>query len=172
MNLVERGIDNFPCVSHSGEKNGCGASETRRGLAYIIIPHLTPGEPVTHKEWREGSSSPPPRNVSCRSANFQQISHEKAAGACGARRGAGSPAAWPRRRPLPGSRFPSASQVQAGVKSWPCLLSQDVGFTSQVFPEFAKILGVFFFFFGWVFGVGWLGFCFCFFFSGGCLQGA
>lgn len=44
------------------------------------VPHLMPYEPGTHKKPREGSSSPPPINVSCRSANFQQISHEKAGG--------------------------------------------------------------------------------------------
>lgn len=75
--MVEWGIDNFPRVSHSG-KNGCRATQTRHVLAYIRIPHLAPHEPVTHKERREGSSFPPPINISCRSANFQQISHEKA----------------------------------------------------------------------------------------------
>lgn len=77
MNLVERGIDNFPGVSH-GEKKWTQGCETRRVLAYIRIPHLTPHEPVTHKKRREGPSFPPPINISCRSANFQQISHEKA----------------------------------------------------------------------------------------------
>lgn len=53
------------------------------------VPHLMPYEPGTHKKPREGSSSPPPINVSCRSANFQQISHEKAGGGlrCAARSG-------------------------------------------------------------------------------------
>lgn len=72
------------CITQWG-KNGCGATETRCIFAYIIIPHLTPREPVTHMKRREGFASPPPINVSCRSANFQQISHEKAGGPCGAR---------------------------------------------------------------------------------------
>lgn len=76
-------------------KNGCGAAETRRILAFITIPRLAPHEPVTHMKRREGFASPP-SPVSRRSANFQQISHEKAGGPCGAQ---GPP------RADPGGRF-------------------------------------------------------------------
>lgn len=75
MNLVERGIDNFPCVTHSGEEWMQGRRDPPRPRIHYNSPL---NEPVTHKKRREGFSSPPPINVSCRSANFQQISHEKA----------------------------------------------------------------------------------------------
>lgn len=78
---------------------------------------------------------------------FQQISHEKS---CWFRWGmessalfclhVRSPKSWPQWQELPGWRFRWASQVQPWCQKRVCLLSQDVGFTSQVFPEFVKIL--------------------------------
>lgn len=156
MNLAGRGIDNFPCASHIG-KNGFGASETHiipMGGMAVHRPALC----AAHQSHGLAPALPLPEMLNIEMLNtdqhiFQHISHEEVCWFCRCvARGAGPARArgppWP--DPTAAISWLLASLGQAGrpaVRSRPRLLRQDVGFASQVFPEFVKNLSFFFFFF-------------------------
>lgn len=153
MNLAGRGIDNFPCASHIG-KNGFGASETHiipMGGMAVHRPALC----AAHQSHGLAPALPLPEMLNIEMLNtdqhiFQHISHEEVCWFCRCvARGAGPARArgppWP--DPTAAISWLLASLGQAGrpaVRSRPRLLRQDVGFASQVFPEFVKNLSFFF----------------------------